>query len=178
MSTNRPYRQGSIPVPVSQTYSATGAEVVNVDVLEYPFLTMKTYPPGFIVHIGGTVSARSVKLLDRINNSEEPETRDNWWTEIRMEVRSHARSLGCTVILGYEEHTSICEEVCVLSAAGTAAIVKLQSSETAASNVETGKETALDEGKLTNPLCHVCHIPYNKANIPFPIKLSKCSVCR
>lgn len=94
------------------------------------------------------VSARSVKLLDRINNSEEPETRDNWWTEIRMEVRSHARALGCTVILGYEEHTSIwyffltkkrrltlsrsltnvliSEEVCVLSASGTAAVVKLQ----------------------------------------------------
>lgn len=53
------------------------------------------------------MSARSVKLLDRINNSEEPETRDNWWTEIRMEVRSHARALGCSVILGYEEHTSI-----------------------------------------------------------------------
>lgn len=91
---------------------------------------MKTYPPGFILHLGqylricstsnfvalvalfyvcsgGTVSARSVKLLDRINNSEEPETRDNWWTEIRMEVRSHARALGCNVILGYEEHTSI-----------------------------------------------------------------------
>lgn len=53
------------------------------------------------------MSARSVKLLDRINNSEEPETRDNWWTEIRMEVRSHARALGCSAILGYEEHTSI-----------------------------------------------------------------------
>ena len=58
--------------------------------------------------LGGTVSARSVKiLLDRINNAEEPETRDNWWTEIRMEIRSHARALGCNAILGYEEHTSI-----------------------------------------------------------------------
>ena len=193
-SANRPYRQGSVPVPVNQTYSTTsGPEAVNLDVLEYPFLTMKTYPPGFVVHIGGTVSARSVKLLDRINNSEEPETRDNWWTEIRMEVRSHARSLGCTVILGYEEHTSICDEVCVLSAAGTAAIVKLQSSEPSEAAKEADqqyrkdsgntkqderKQVAEEQSKLTNPLCHVAHIPYNKANIPFPIKLSKCSVCR
>ena len=108
--------------------AAAPSDTANLEGLEYPFLTMKTYPPGFIVHLGnrrflclffsgglnfhlchtgGTVSARSVKLLDRINNSEEPETRDNWWTEIRMEVRSHARALGCSVILGYEEHTSI-----------------------------------------------------------------------
>lgn len=35
---------------------------------EYPFFTMKSFPPGFIVHLGGVVSARSVKLLDRIHN--------------------------------------------------------------------------------------------------------------
>ena len=38
---------------------------------EYPFFTMKTFPPGFLVHIGGVVSARSVKLLDRIHNPGE-----------------------------------------------------------------------------------------------------------
>lgn len=57
--------------------------------------------------IGGTVSSRSVKLLERITNLEEPETRDTWWKELRMEVRSHARALGCNVVLGYSEHTSI-----------------------------------------------------------------------
>lgn len=56
---------------------------------------------------GGTVSSRSVKLLERITNLEEPETRDTWWKELRMEVRSHARALGCNVVLGYSEHTSI-----------------------------------------------------------------------
>jgi hypothetical protein len=76
--------------------------------------------------IGGTVSSRSVKLLERITNLEEPETRDAWWTEIRMEVRSHARALGCNVVLGYSESTSICDDVCVLSASGTAAVINLQ----------------------------------------------------
>ncbi|XP_048513656.1 uncharacterized protein LOC105693991 isoform X2 [Athalia rosae] len=75
---------------------------------------------------GGTVSARSVKLLERISNLEEPESRDAWWTEIRMEVRSHARALACNVVLGYREETSICDDVCVLSAAGTAAVINLQ----------------------------------------------------
>lgn len=75
---------------------------------------------------GGTVSSRSVKLLERITNLEEPETRDAWWTEIRMEVRSHARALGCNVVLGYSENTSICDDVCVLSASGTAAVINMQ----------------------------------------------------
>ncbi|CAB1323123.1 unnamed protein product, partial [Coregonus sp. 'balchen'] len=35
---------------------------------EFPFFTLTCFPPGFLVHIGGVVSARSVKLLDRIHN--------------------------------------------------------------------------------------------------------------
>lgn len=39
---------------------------------------------------------------------EEPESRnDIWWSEIRMEIRSHARSLNCNAVLGYTETTSI-----------------------------------------------------------------------
>ena len=68
----------------------------------------------------------SVKLLERISNLDEPESRDAWWTEIRMEIRSHARAMGCNVVLGYSEQTSICDDVCVLSAAGTAAVICLK----------------------------------------------------
>lgn len=35
---------------------------------EFPFLTLTAFPPGLLVHVGGVVSARSVKLLDRIHN--------------------------------------------------------------------------------------------------------------
>lgn len=61
----------------------------------------------FKIHAGATVCARSVKLLERVPNPDEPETRDSWWKELRMEIRSHARSLGCNVILGYSEVTTI-----------------------------------------------------------------------
>ncbi|XP_032676606.1 uncharacterized protein LOC116846631 isoform X2 [Odontomachus brunneus] len=100
----------------------------TLEMLEYPFITMQHYPPGFILHIGGLVSSRSVKLLERISNLEEPEGRDAWWTEIRMEVRSHARALACNVVIGYKEETSICDDVCVLSASGTAAVINLHNS--------------------------------------------------
>jgi hypothetical protein len=49
-----------------------------------------------------------------------------WWSEIRMEIRSHARALNCNAVLGYTETTSICEDVCVLSASGTAAVIGFQ----------------------------------------------------
>ncbi|XP_050454460.1 C2 domain-containing protein 5 isoform X2 [Cataglyphis hispanica] len=100
----------------------------TLEMLEYPFITMQYYPPGFILHIGGLVSSRSVKLIERISNLEEPEGRDAWWTEIRMEVRSHARALACNVVIGYKEETSICDDVCVLSASGTAAVINFHNS--------------------------------------------------
>jgi hypothetical protein len=47
----RPHRQTSVPAPPTSTY-LNGTDGTNLEVLEYPFLTMKTYPPGFIIHIG------------------------------------------------------------------------------------------------------------------------------
>lgn len=49
---SRPHRQTSVPAPPVNTYINGATDGANLEVLEYPFLTMKTYPPGFIVHIG------------------------------------------------------------------------------------------------------------------------------
>lgn len=124
--------------------------------LEYPFLTISRYPSGFIVHIGGTVAARSVKLLERVPNPDEPETRDSWWTEIRMEIRSHARALGCNFVIGYSEVTAISDEVCILSATGTAAVINVSATDVSVTSLMTSsldrqefyldvKENKLDE---------------------------------
>ncbi|XP_031621264.1 C2 domain-containing protein 5 isoform X3 [Contarinia nasturtii] len=104
----------------------TPLNLENLDMLEYPFLTLCKYPCGFILQLGSTVCARSVKLLERVPNPDEPGERDFWWTELRMEIRSHARALGCNVVLGYTEITSISDDVCVLSAIGTAAVINTQ----------------------------------------------------
>ncbi|XP_065577802.1 C2 domain-containing protein 5-like isoform X2 [Artemia franciscana] len=167
---------------------------------EYPFLTLSIYPRSFVVHIGGIVSARSVKLLDRITNPDEPETRDAWWAELRMEIRSHARTLGCTFVLGYTEQTSICDEVCILSASGTAAVVDFQQLEPQevrtrnssgscfgmTSSFEKDKSfkdqrvkdsSTLPEAQEYLP-CSPCHVPYARTTIPCPVKLARCNVCR
>ncbi|XP_069019672.1 C2 domain-containing protein 5 isoform X10 [Embiotoca jacksoni] len=142
---------------------------------EFPFFTLTSFPPGFLVHVGGVVSARSVKLLDRIHNPDEPETRDAWWEEIRQEIKSHAKALGCHAVVGYSERTSICEEVCILSASGTAAIL----------NPRYMREGCLDIGSTDHrfeepspPSCGFCHIPYDELNMPFPAQLTYCYHCR
>ncbi|XP_023207385.1 C2 domain-containing protein 5 isoform X7 [Xiphophorus maculatus] len=160
---------------------------------EFPFFTLTSFPPGFLVHVGGVVSARSVKLLDRIHNpalgntrsyklldwnsvtADEPETRDAWWEEIRQEIKSHAKALGCHAVVGYSENTSICEEVCILSASGTAAIL----------NPRYMREGCLDIGSTDQrfddpspPSCGFCHIPYDELNMPFPAQLTYCYNCR
>ncbi|XP_078024055.1 C2 domain-containing protein 5 isoform X19 [Epinephelus lanceolatus] len=160
---------------------------------EFPFFTLTSFPPGFLVHVGGVVSARSVKLLDRIHNpalgntrsyklldwnsvtADEPETRDAWWEEIRQEIKSHAKALGCHAVVGYSESTSICEEVCILSASGTAAIL----------NPRYMREGCLDIGLTDHrfdepspPSCGFCHIPYDEINMPFPAQLTYCYLCR
>ncbi|XP_038666981.1 C2 domain-containing protein 5 isoform X16 [Scyliorhinus canicula] len=141
---------------------------------EFPFFTLTTFPPGFLVHVGGVVSARSVKLLDRIHNPDEPETRDAWWAEIRQEIKSHGKALGCHAVVGYSESTSICEEVCILSASGTAAVLNpkmLQDCST-----EGCSEHRLDDASSLG--CSFCHIPYDELNMPFPAHLTYCYVCR
>ncbi|ODN03838.1 C2 domain-containing protein 5 [Orchesella cincta] len=197
--------------------------------MEYPFITISQFPPGFLTHIGGTVTARSVKLLERISNLEEPESRDAWWNEIRMEIRAHCRAFGCTVVVGYEEHTTMCDDVCVLSASGTAAIatttIGLKSMELLAVSTKLGAPSAViadapchgrgfgmekDRSVLTkldsalnatnngsikhilvtttpsklrhdsdsDPNCSILHIPTNPVILPFPVKMSRCHVCR
>ncbi|XP_078011253.1 C2 domain-containing protein 5 isoform X9 [Phascolarctos cinereus] len=141
---------------------------------EFPFFTLTAFPPGFLVHVGGVVSARSVKLLDRIHNPDEPETRDAWWAEIRQEIKSHAKALGCHAVVGYSESTSICEEVCILSASGTAAVLnpRFLQDGTVEGCLEPRQEENLPAG------CGFCHIPYDELNMPFPAHLTYCYSCR
>jgi hypothetical protein len=85
------------------------------------FLTLNQFPGHFIISIGGFVCAASIKILE----NDDRETRDMWWTEIRDEIKSHARTVSCSHVIGYTETISINDEVAFLFCSGTAVNVDL-----------------------------------------------------
>ena len=96
--------------------------------------------PGCKYSIGGIVTARSVKQL----TGEENE-RESWWYELRDEVKSHAKLLNCSLVIGYTETASICGDMCVLTAMGTAISLQLH----------------------TQFSCEYFHSPYDAESNPF-----------
>ncbi len=92
---------------------------------EVQLLTMREFGPHVRVRIGGLVTARSVKYLGKLASKlSDQETRDGWWSELRDEIRSHARTLCCWHVIGYSEASTIHDDVCVISITGTAATVR------------------------------------------------------
>lgn len=62
---------------------------------EFPFFTLTSFPPGFLVHVGGVVSARSVKLLDRIHNPGELNTPTHLKTQSTLMFFVHCPFKRC-----------------------------------------------------------------------------------
>ena len=154
------------------------------------------------------MSAKSVKLLDE-QELKDSDAREAWWVEIRQEVanppfsvsyysaccstihclnilsqvRSHAKALGCNMVVGYQENTVICEDVLIMSSSGTAAVCNLEfMSELEGGGAGGGSgggggggRSSFSKEPVSN--CGICHIPYSEASVPFPIKLVRCGLC-
>lgn len=83
------------------------------------FLTFNEIPIG--AQLRGMVSARSVKFLGKLTSKrEDVEIRDEWWQELRNEIRTQVKNLNCAACIGYSEKATIFEDVCTLTATGTA----------------------------------------------------------
>ncbi|CAK4738250.1 unnamed protein product [Aphanomyces euteiches] len=170
---------------------------------EIQLLTVRAFHPDTRIRLGGIVSARSVKYLGRMATKlADQETRDSWWQELREEVRSHAQSLQCSFVIGYNESCTIHDDVCVLSASGTAAVVKyakkvrrptllIPASSADGPQVEENSpnmrpvsisSTHRRQGKSTNVFnespCIMCHVPYSRSMAPFSnMRMVRCGVC-
>ncbi|KAJ2000713.1 hypothetical protein GGI04_004043, partial [Coemansia thaxteri] len=82
-------------------------------------VTFKSFPPGVIHRLGGLVSATSVKLIE----NDQSRTRELWFDDLRAEIKHHALAIGCSHIVGYTEQVTIRDEIIMLVAYGTAAIL-------------------------------------------------------
>ncbi|EGC37159.1 hypothetical protein DICPUDRAFT_30730 [Dictyostelium purpureum] len=145
-------------------------------------LTLQSFQSNVVVHIGGVVATKSVKILKKSNTQD---VRDQYWTEIRNEIKSHAKSLGCNYIIGYSETTTIQqdEDLCIFSATGTAAILDLlDKSDTIQMGTSGGiydsKKSLLAFGNKRRKArsgCNICHIPFKQSEESNTVK---CAVCR
>lgn len=75
---------------------------------EVALLTVASFDSSVRVRIGGLVTARCVKYLGNLASKlSDQETRDGWWSELRDEIRSHAKILCCSHVVGYLEASTI-----------------------------------------------------------------------
>ena len=113
--------------------------------------------------------------------------RESWWQEIRHEIRTHAMSLGCNLVVGYTEETSIFEEIVVLSANGTAVQAKLNwmldqdylgmfgPSYLPSRSRAQNSNISQSEDNSSNNECSLLHI--GEAYLPFNWSKNKCKNC-
>jgi hypothetical protein len=122
--------------------------------------TLKEFDQKRIKRFGCVVTARSVKLLggDEKNTIELTKLKDSWWNELREEIKTHAKTLECTHVIGYKETICFQKDLCILSAVGTAAVLAEPSSK-----------------PVKN--CRMCHVPYTKES-PFTMELKQCKSCK
>lgn len=92
---------------------------------EVQLLTLFSFPSYVQIRLGGLVLARSVKFINKSESAvTEQDTREEWWKELRDEIRAHAKVLCCRYIIGYSETCTFHGDICILSAVGTAAELK------------------------------------------------------
>lgn len=164
----------------------------EVEILEHPFLTLRVFPEGFIQRLGGLVCCRSVKLLDGdLQDNKHKALREAWWQEIRHEIRTHAMTLGCNLVVGYSEDTSIFEDIVVLSANGTAVTARLNPesllstmfgplyTKSNGKSAQHGYGNANGAEDSSNSTCSMLHIPLHSSDFTLPFTWSKknCHFC-
>ncbi|KAH3763494.1 hypothetical protein Pelo_4678 [Pelomyxa schiedti] len=144
----------------NQTTPESGVGHVDVPSGTIPLLTLVDFEPGAIRHYGGVVAARLVKMFKK---EKYTFTRDRWWGEAREEIRSHARALHCTHVIGYRESVVIHEEeeICVISAIGTAVVMVKRPNA---------------EQHIHKKSCSLWHIPHEEL-LAAPLT-SKCGICQ
>ena len=188
-------QQQQLKSKLSTKISSSGKMEGYLEILEHPFLTLRAFPEGFVQRIGGLVCCRSVKLLDGdLQDNKHKALREAWWQEIRHEIRTHAMTLGCNLVVGYSEDTSIFEDIVVLSANGTAVTARLNPesllstmfgplyTKSNGKSVQHGGAGGIGNAGAedsSNATCSMLHIPFHSPDFTLPFTWSKknCHFC-
>lgn len=120
--THSSFSQGS----VGNTMFSSPNDVNTWKKAEVQITTLKQFERNRIKRIGGLITAKSIKVCHKLekNRKQLAKIHDSWWNELRDELKSHARTLRCNHIIGYEENMYIHRDVCILWVIGTAAVLR------------------------------------------------------
>ena len=121
-------------------------------------LTINSLPCNVIKRIGGIVSARSIKLITQLRTKAVVQERDSWWQEIREEVKVNAAAFNCNAVIGYNESAIFHEDVCVLSATGTAVVADWGAFQWSTQR-QLKKQYAKCQSRRHSDACHIAHAP-------------------
>eukprot|EP00761_Pharyngomonas_kirbyi_P012348 gb/GECH01012375.1/.p1 GENE.gb/GECH01012375.1/~~gb/GECH01012375.1/.p1 ORF type:complete len:1018 (+),score=197.21 gb/GECH01012375.1/:1-3054(+) len=165
---------------------------------EITLCTIKAFPSHAINRLGCVVTARSVKMVGDARRDSLTNQRDQWWNELRDEVRSHARALRCSHVIAYQETMEVKNDMAILTASGTAAVLRPgpwnHGEDTAPGSTSTPTQpnahTPMTSALLGNSMhpssetpvrtrkrCSVCHIPFSRWSSPFSMRLVPCELC-
>eukprot|EP00667_Euglena_gracilis_P001395 EG_transcript_1396 len=112
----------SLLLPGTKTQMRNLHGVTRTDV---QLMTLQSLGRHAIRRLGGCVSARAVKVITSARSKEElMQERDSWWLEIRDEIKMNARAMRCNAVIAYAECVALYEDLCILSASGTAALLE------------------------------------------------------
>eukprot|EP00127_Corallochytrium_limacisporum_P004417 Clim_evm25s161 gene=Clim_evmTU25s161 len=114
----------NMPAPTSSGISGI-RNAIRLRAQDINILTVRNVPSILLKSLGGIVSAVSIKVLYHMKDAEEEDARDAWWAELREEIRSHCRTLGHRAVIAYTESITICGELEILYAQGTAVTLDL-----------------------------------------------------
>ena len=154
--------------PGSKTQLRNLHGVTRMDV---HLITLQSFAKHSIRRIGGCVSARAVKVITSARSKEElMQERDAWWLEIRDEMKMSARSMRCNAVIGYTEYVSLYEDLCILSASGTAAFLDFSA---LGFNMHEDGDRRRRKRKANPQSCALVHIPTT-----FSKSLENCDICK
>lgn len=169
-SVNGSFAEASLPPEGngSSTFApvVSGAFVPN----QVQLITASKLPQFSVRHLGGLIMAVSVKVIQTDRENE----REMWWSDLRDEIKGHAKVLNCNFVIGYSERLTIIDDVCILMSQGTACVLDLKMLyEPVSALPELARGLQVETAK-----CEFAHIPFLHENAPFPMSFVRCEQCR
>eukprot|EP01104_Vermistella_antarctica_P020357 TRINITY_DN8686_c0_g1_i1.p1 TRINITY_DN8686_c0_g1~~TRINITY_DN8686_c0_g1_i1.p1 ORF type:complete len:1439 (+),score=292.11 TRINITY_DN8686_c0_g1_i1:344-4660(+) len=185
--TQLPPVKKQIRAPLQTVFGGSDTVLPSFETTRVTFLTLShvstKLTAGMECRFGGMVLSRCVKVV-KASSSKNLKRRDRWWQEVRQEVRTHARRLGCNIVFGYRETLSMYEDegVCILTGVGTAASLsdissqcKPQSLQQKFNSVSSRSEDATFTGDAVKSDKNLISQALNKPSMPKSSSSSKAS---